>query len=130
MTRKRKKIPKPGRPLKSLIYDQKTAVLTKEEMDIREENLQYRPFCRTEGVRALWAAVAVRAVRDYNAVRKQNDKHAESEKTQLQDFFNSELFGEITNGLEANDVDIQLEKNSDVLKMANRERRSSQYESA
>lgn len=130
MTGKRKKIPRPGRPLKSLIYDQKTASLTKEEMNIREGNLQCRPFYRTEGVRALWAAVAVRAVRDYNAVRKQNDKHSENEKTLLQEFFNSELFGEITNGLEAKDVDIQLEKNSDVLKMADRERRSSRYESA
>lgn len=130
MARKRKKMPKPGRPLKSLIYDQKTADLTEEEMDIREENLQYRPFYRTEGVRALWAAVATRAIRDYNVVRKRNDLRARTTQEECRQFFNSELFGEITNGLEANDVDIQLEKNSDVLKMANRERRSSQYESA
>lgn len=116
-------VPAEGRPHKYLTYNQQTADLCPEEQKLRKENLEARRDIQIDGVRALWAAVALQAINDYKAVRSRNDIHAKTTQDECRRFFNSELFGEITNGLDANDVDSQLDKNCELLKKVVHKRR-------
>ena len=116
-------VPAEGRPHKYLTYNQQTADLSPEEQKLRQENLEARRDIQIDGVRALWAAVALQAINDYKAVRSRNDIHAKATQDECRRFFNSELFGEITDGLDANDVDIHLDKNCEMLKKVVHKRR-------
>ena len=51
-------------------YDQKTAKLTPEEMELRKENLQAREAMDDSAVRKLCATICLGAVCDYNKIRK------------------------------------------------------------
>lgn len=107
--------------IKEKDYDQRTAPLTPEERAIREENLAARPGYRIDGIRALYAAVALRTVKDYKGAliaekeRRGKTKFARKNRNSLleecEEFFNSEAFGEITNGLTAADVYDRLMEN-------------------
>lgn len=90
-------------------YDQRTAKLTPEEQKMREENLAAREagYC-DEGVRALYAAVALRTIKDYQRAIH-NEKHyipviAELTKKECEEFFDSEAFSELTGGCGTTEV--------------------------
>ena len=51
-------------------YNQKTAKLTPEEMELRNENLQARAAMNDSAVRKLCATICLGAVCDYNKIRK------------------------------------------------------------
>lgn len=51
-------------------YDQKTAKLTPEEMELRKENLQAREAMDDSAVHRLCATICLGAVCDYNKIRK------------------------------------------------------------
>ena len=51
-------------------YDQKTAELTPEEMELREENLQAREAMDDSAMHRLCATICLSAVLDYNKTRK------------------------------------------------------------
>lgn len=110
-------------------YDQRTAKLTPEEQAMREENLaaRERGFC-DEGVRALYAAVALRAIRDYQqAIRTEKRCHnprleAKLLKSECEEFFDSEAFGDLTGGCGTKEVRHAIE-NGDAASLPNGGRR-------
>lgn len=93
-----------------LLYNQKTAKLTEEEIAMREENLAARPYYNEDGIRAMLDAVCLRAVLDY---RRPNGAATQSTggksiplaekrermirvRKECEDFFKSGLFSRLT----------------------------------
>ena len=87
-------------------YDQKKAKLSPRDQAIREENLAARPYYCDEGIRALAAAVALQAIKDYAAAKKSNMVYTAKD---LEEFFETDIFSCISGGIEAKDIDALVE---------------------
>lgn len=95
-------------------YDQKTAKLTPEEMELRKENLEARNRMDDSALATLCSAVCLGAIRDYYKARKRrtvamapwvnaNPKHVpksvkkkiediDEELREIEEFFDTEMF--------------------------------------
>ena len=64
----------------------------------------------SDGVRAIWAAASVKTITDYRAAMHRKDRKASALIRECEEFFDSDAFGYLTNGLGAKDVRALVEK--------------------
>ena len=76
---------------------------------LRQENMEARPFYKNEGIRALWAAVTIRVMKDYELAMKSRNPNIIAE---CEAFFESEAFACLSGGWGANEVRKAIQKNA------------------
>lgn len=64
----------------------------------------------SDGVRSIWAAASLKTIRDYRAAMRRKDRKASALVKECEEFFDSDAFGYLTNGLGAKDVRDLVEK--------------------
>ena len=89
-------------------YDQSKVELNEEERAIREENLKARPYYDIDGIRALYSAVALKTIKDYEMYIRLGSKGAGMELCEA--FLNSHAFGALYNGADAHDIRKKIER--------------------
>ena len=77
-----------------------------EPVDERNRPVQWD----SDGVRNVFAAASIKTIQDYRAVMRRKDRKASALIKECEEFFDSDAFGYLTNGLGAQDVRALVEK--------------------
>lgn len=81
-------------------------IIKPEPVEMRDRPAQWD----SDGVRAIWAAASLKTIRDYRAAMRRKDGKASALVKECEEFFDSDAFGYLTNGLGAKDVRDLVEK--------------------